>query len=122
MAAPWQDLPVRLERAPHRGAALAARIAPLKQLHRRHVAAVGDQECALASARHKAGRRAHNGTITADCHKARGIEATPLAGSIAPHAFGSMARSPLSVTGSATSGYGNDADTTDQGASPVPRT
>ena len=66
--------------APHRGAALAARIAPLKQLHRRHVAAVGDQECALASARHKAGRRAHNGTITADCHKARGIEADPVSG------------------------------------------
>ena len=44
------------------------------------------------------------------------------AGFLAPHAFGSMARSPLSVTGSATSGYGNDADTTDQGASPVPRT
>src|SRR6516165_11359438 len=50
------------------------------------------------------------------------MQAWLLAGSIAPHAFGSMARSPLSVTGSATSGYGNDADTTDQGASPVPRT
>jgi hypothetical protein len=50
------------------------------QLHRCHVAAVGDEECALASARHKAGRRAHNGTITVDRHKARGIEADPVSG------------------------------------------